>query len=214
MAGIGIYGGTFDPVHQTHLALARLARDRFRLGEVLIVLAPEPPHKRGAFAPFAERAAMLELALASEPDCARIRCSRIEADLPRPSYTIHTVEAIMRRHADAHCYLVIGLDSLAALPEWHRAEELMALVDMIAVNRGAALPAEIQGLVARLRPACRPLRENLWINTAGRALHLVPDFHMPHSSTAIRAALAAGAEPDGLPPAVLAHIRRRHLYSS
>ena len=95
---IGLFGGTFDPVHTGHLALAAHVLDRCRLDRLLFIPAPEPPHKRRPEASFAHRTAMLEVALADCPHGARMALSLIEADLPAPSYTIRTVEALM-----AHC---------------------------------------------------------------------------------------------------------------
>ncbi len=211
-AGIGLYGGTFDPVHETHLALARFVRDRFALDQVLLIPALEPPHKHGAFADFSHRAAMLELALASEPDCQRLVCSRIEADLPTPSYTIRTVTALRGQYPESPLFLVMGLDMLAILPTWRQSEELLAQVNLLVLGRDAVTPEGMQDCVCRLRPVFTARTANLWINAAGKSLHLVPDFHHPHSSTAIRAALTAGQEAEGLPPVVREYIRQHGLY--
>ena len=216
-ARIGIYGGTFDPVHQTHLAAARFARDRFRLTEVLIVPAPEPPHKEPPAATFAERCAMVELALATEPDCAALRCSRLEQDLPRPSYTIHTVEAVMRANkGDCRFALIIGMDSLAALSEWYRAGDLMQGVDLIAVNRDQFGPESVRDCIGRLGQEYAPIPDTadvIWRNRAGRTLAVIADFDYPLSSTAIRQALARGESPPGLPAAVRDYIRKYGLYT-
>lgn len=212
-ARIGIYGGAFDPPHLGHLALARLARDRFGLAETLFVPTPEPPHKRQPAASFAERCAMVELALATEPDCAALRCSRLEQDLPRPSYTIHTVEAVMRANAgDCRFALIIGMDSLAALSEWYRAGDLMRGVDLIAVNRDQFDPEAVRACIGRLGQEYAPEEHGIWRNRAGRTLAVIADFDFPLSSTAIRAALARGESPPGLPGAVAEYIRQHRLY--
>ena len=210
---VGIYGGTFDPPHLGHLALARLARDRFGLAETLFVPTLEPPHKQQPVASFAERCAMVDLALSTEPDCDRLACSRLEDDLPRPSYTIHTVRAVMARRAPARFYLVIGMDSLEMLPQWHEAEALLRLVDLIAVNRDRAVPDAVREHVRRLRPEYAPMRGEVWINRAGRTLEIAGDFDAPFSSTAIRQALARGESPPGLPGAALDYIREHGLYT-
>ena len=201
---IGIFGGTFDPVHQTHLDTARCARDRFRLDEVLFVPAPEPPHKKPPAATFAERCAMVERALATEPDCGRLACSRLEDDLPRPSYTIHTARAVMARRAPAEqaarFYLVIGMDSLEMLPQWHEAEALLGLIDLLVLNRGRVAADAVREHVRRLRPEYEQTADGVWRNSAGRTLEIADDFDSPYSSTAIRAALARGETPEGPPP--------------
>lgn len=211
-AGIGLYGGTFDPVHETHLALARFVRDRFALDQVLLIPALDPPHKHGAVADFSHRAAMLEQALASEPDCQRLFCSRIEAELPKPSYTIRTVTALRRQYPETPFFLVMGLDMLAILPTWRQSEELLAQVNLIVLDRDAVTLEGMQDCVRRLRPVFTVRTAHLWINAAGRSLHLVPDFHHPHSSTAIRAALARGQEAEGLPSVVREYICQHGLY--
>ncbi|NLZ16141.1 MAG: nicotinate (nicotinamide) nucleotide adenylyltransferase [Desulfobulbaceae bacterium] len=214
MQSIGIFGGTFDPVHDGHLALARLVRDRFALDGVLIVPAPNPPHKRQPLASYGHRVAMLELALQDCSDCGQIACSRIEETLPTPSYSINTVESVMQ-HLGAQCFfLVIGMDSLADLPNWYQAERLLTLIDLVVVNRKQANPSAIHGCVLRLRPSYRSVagKENVWVNQAGKSLHFVQDFHMPFSSTAIRGALCRGEKPAGLPDVVYAYIRDLELY--
>lgn len=215
MQSIGIFGGTFDPVHSGHLALACQVRDRFALDQLLIVPALEPPHKRQPVASFTHRVAMLDAALQDCSDCERICCSRIEQSLSRPSYTIHTVEAVLRSCAVCHTTLIIGMDSLADLPNWYRVEDLLARVDLVAVNREQTSPAAIRELVVRLQPRYQPTpaHNNAWINHAGRTLTLLPDFHQPFSSTAIRQALGRGEEAAGLPEAVRTYIHTHRLYS-
>ncbi len=209
---IGIFGGTFDPVHSGHLALACLVRDRLFLDRLLIVPALQPPHKRRPVASFAHRVAMLELALAHCPECSRIECSRIEEELSAPSYTIHTVEALLHRLGAQRFVLVIGMDSLTDLPDWYRAEDLLGCIDLVVVNREELPPARIRELVADLRPAYRSLPDQSWINPSGKTLRVLAEFHQPLSSTVLREALRQGRSPQGLSPAVHAYIRSHGLY--
>ena len=103
---IGIFGGTFDPVHNVHLRMARAARDRAGLDRVLFVVAATPPHKRGDVVASAEdRLAMVRAAIAGEDG---FEASRIEMDRPGPSYTVDTVRALAETHPDARLYLIIG----------------------------------------------------------------------------------------------------------
>ncbi len=215
MQSIGIFGGTFDPVHAGHLALACRVRDEFSLDSLVIVPAPQPPHKRLPGAAFAQRAAMIELALAACPDCERIVCSRIEENLPAPSYTVHTVEAIMQHCGGQLFFLVIGMDSLADLPNWYRAQDLLSLASLIVVNRDQVSKADIERFIARLASGYQPVsgKENTWQNESGRTLQILMDFHMPYSSTTIREALRKSETPEGLPEAVAAYIRGQGLYS-
>lgn len=212
---IGIFGGTFDPVHSGHLALARLVRDRLALERLVVVPARRPPHKRQPVASFAHRLAMLDLALAECDGCERIESSPIEGELPVPSYTIRTVEALMHRLRAQRFCLVIGMDSLPDLPRWHRAAELLTRIDLAVVNRNQPTPARIRELVEALQPKYHrlPHREGVWVNQAGKSLQILTDFHQPFSSSALRAALGQGQPViQGLSPAVLAHIRTHGLY--
>lgn len=211
---VGLFGGTFDPVHQGHLDLALHVLDRCRLDRLLLIPALVPPHKRQPVAAFADRAAMIETALAA---CSvgreRMRCSRLEADLPPPSYTIHTVRALAAaRPADRHL-LIIGADSLLDLPHWHRIDDLLDLVSLIVVRRAAIEPAAIDRALAALAPGFTfdPSR-NQWLGRGGQTADYFDDIELPVSSSAIREDLAAGRVPAMLPPPVFAYIRDHRLY--
>lgn len=209
---VGLFGGTFDPVHQGHLHLARHVLKRCRLDEVWFIPAPEPPHKRLPVASYEERLAMLEAALAAECE-KRLRCSPIEADLPRPSYTVQTVEALRRLEAQHDYFLIIGADSLVDLPHWYRAGALLAAVNLIVVRRDHLSADAVAALLADLDPSYRfDARLGLWHNGQGRSLRYLDDIDLPISSSLIRQQLARGLAPAMLPPAVLAHIQQHHLY--
>jgi len=210
---VGLFGGTFDPVHQGHLDVALHVLDRCRLDRLLFIPALLPPHKRQPVASFAHRTAMIEAALAGCPDTGgRLRCSRIEAELPPPSYTVNTVQALMRE--GRHRYsLIIGADSLLDLPHWHRIDDLLALVDLIVVKREAIAAATVERALAALAPAfARDAGRERWLGRDGRTAIYLDDIELPVSSSAIREELARGTMPALLPPPVLAHIRRHHLY--
>src|SRR5437870_4749134 len=105
---LGIFGGTFDPVHLGHLILAEEAREQGRLEQVLFVPAARPPHKQEQpLTPFAQRVEMLSLALAGNP---AFRIEQLERDRPGPSYTVDTLEELRRRQPDAELWLIVGSD--------------------------------------------------------------------------------------------------------
>src|SRR6185369_11984582 len=113
---IGIYGGTFDPVHVGHLILAEQAREQGRLDEVWFVPAPRPPQKDGvAITRFEARVEMLALAIAGQ---AAFRIDELEKERVGPSYTVDTLAELRRRHPAYTFFLLIGGDSLADLPLW------------------------------------------------------------------------------------------------
>lgn len=210
----GLFGGTFDPVHQGHLDAARYVTDRCGLDSLLFVPAPQPPHKPRPVASFEHRVAMIEAALAEQGD-ARMGCSTVERDLPRPSYTINTVEALIRQNGDVRYFLIIGADSLVDLPRWYRGEELLHLISLIVVHRDGMDAAAIEAVRASslFASAFRfdPLRER-WEGPDGRSVTYLAGIDLPVSSSSIRADLAAGHCPAMLPGAVLAYIRRHRLY--
>ncbi len=210
---IGIFGGTFDPVHQGHLALATHVLDRCRLDRLLFIPAPQPPHKRQPVASFAHRAAMLEAALRDGPEQQRIRLSLIEQELPTPSYTLNTIAALIDRCGRNRYYLIIGADSLLDLPHWYRAEELLALVSLIVVKRDIIDMTTIHQAVAALGPSfVFHSQQNKWVGENGMTVEYLSDVELPVSSSAIRYALGQGAAPAMLPPAVFAYIRDHNLY--
>jgi nicotinate-nucleotide adenylyltransferase len=135
---IGIYGGTFDPIHHAHLILAREAREQLGLMEVRFVLAAQSPDKVDQQSANAEaRWEMLRVAIEGEPGFA---ASRIELDRPAPSYTIDTVEAFHAAQPDAELFFLLGEDNLAGLPRWHRFETLRKLVRFVVLDRTGAAP--------------------------------------------------------------------------
>jgi nicotinate-nucleotide adenylyltransferase len=210
---IGLFGGTFDPVHQGHLALAGHVLERCRLDTLLFIPAPAPPHKRLPGASFSHRAAMLEAALTDCPDRQRVQLSLIEQELPAPSYTINTVEALSKRYGRQRFFLIIGADSLLDLPHWHRTAELLALVSLIIVKRDAVDVPIIDHALGALAPSfALDQRQGLWVGTGGVTAQYLADVQLPVSSSTIREELGHGRVPAMLPPAVLAYIKQHHLY--
>jgi len=125
---IGILGGTFDPVHLGHLAIAEAARTALDLDRVLFLPAGSPPHKPGSVdAPAADRVAMVELAIAGHPG---FELSRVDVDRPGPSYTADSIERIAAAERAAgrepDLVLIMSVETLGELPEWHEPARLLA----------------------------------------------------------------------------------------
>lgn len=133
---LGLFGGTFDPPHLGHLALAEWARERLRLDRVVFVPAGDPPHKRGRIVTrAATRLAMTELAIAGR-ECFAL--SRIEIDREGPSYTVDTLRALRAAHPGSRWWLLIGEDSLAELSTWKEPEAIVRLATpAVAVRPGS-----------------------------------------------------------------------------
>ncbi len=123
---IGLYGGTFDPVHNVHIELAYTALKYVNLSQIIFVPAGLPPHKKGkVFASSEDRYNMLILATKNEP---RFSVSRFEIDHIGPSYTIETIKHIEKQNDQCRIYLIVGLDTLVDIPNWFKAEEIISRI--------------------------------------------------------------------------------------
>ena len=129
----GVFGGTFDPVHVGHLAIAQAALESATLDRVIFVPARRSPLKdREPAASAADRLAMLEAATKGEP---RFAVSRVELDRDGPSYTVDTLEAL---RSEGELYLILGSDALADLPRWRSPERIRALARLLVARRPGA----------------------------------------------------------------------------
>ena len=195
---VGIYGGTFDPVHNGHLALAGAALGAFGLDQVLFVPGHVTPFKLNArIASDADRLAMLRLAVEGNP---RFGVSTIELDRGGVSYTVDTLKALRAAHPDWELWLLVGSDSLLSLGHWHRAADIVRLASIGTLRRpGVPLPDRLPGFPP---------------DVSRRLLNHVADGDCPDiASSDIRRRIAAGDPLDGLlPPAVAEYIAQRHLY--
>ncbi|MBI5911248.1 MAG: nicotinate-nucleotide adenylyltransferase [Betaproteobacteria bacterium] len=209
---IGILGGTFDPVHLGHVALAEAALAGLPLSEVLWLPSGSPGHRASTVAGARDRLAMLRLATEGR---ARFRIDESELDRSEPTYTVHTLARLRAQLGNAQpLVLLLGSDSFLSLPTWLRWRELFDLAHIAHVSRpglrasdGGPRP-ELSAEIAR-----RSARgEQLGASAAGR----IARFDMPPmdvSASAIRARLAAGQDTRHLlPAAVLAYIQSQHLY--
>jgi len=138
---IGIFGGTFDPVHVGHLIVAADLRHALRLDRVLFVPAGRPPHKDADLVSAdGDRLAMLELALADDP---LAEISTVDLERPGPSYTVDLLAILRHRLPDARLVFLMGEDSLRDLPTWRRPNEIARLADFgVAARPGVAFDPE------------------------------------------------------------------------
>lgn len=146
MKKIGVFGGSFNPIHSGHLAMARLACDHFGLDEMLLVPAAEHPFNKESLTVSAQqRAEMVELAIEDEP---LFRCYYGEFERDEVSYAVETVKEIADLYPDAEIYYLIGGDNLPTFHKWHRYEELLSSVVLMVASRPGyedEIPQELQG---------------------------------------------------------------------
>lgn len=131
---VGIFGGTFDPIHIGHLILAEEARFQLGLDRVYLVPAGEPPHKRDRHVtPIIQRLTMVELAAADMPG---LWVSRVDADRPGPHYTNDTIELLQQQvGAETELFLLMGMDSLRDLPAWREPQWLIQQCTLVVLTR-------------------------------------------------------------------------------
>jgi nicotinate-nucleotide adenylyltransferase len=190
---IGIFGGTFDPIHTAHLEVAEAVRQALDLDRMLLVVANQPWQKQDqrTLTPAEDRFAMVEAAVAGLPGL--VAC-RMEIDRGGPSYTIDTVHQLRKEHPTAALILVVGSDVVADLTTWHDEPSLRQLVTLAVVGRPGA-------------PAVPPPR--------GWRAVTVPVAPFDLSSTELRDRLEAGRPVDGMvPEAVIRCIEQRGLYAT
>jgi nicotinate-nucleotide adenylyltransferase len=129
---LGLFGGTFDPVHMGHLILAEQCRELCRLDKLWFVVAGAPPHKPGDRTPLAHRLEMVRIAIAGHPS---FEVSELEAARPGPHYSVDTLAAVHRQRPDDDLFFLIGADSLADLPMWRDPAGIARLATIVVVNR-------------------------------------------------------------------------------
>ena len=198
---IGVFGGTFDPVHTGHLLLAEQCREQGRLDEVWFVPAAHPPQKDlSSVTHFEQRVEMLALALAGNP---AFRIDELESERSGPSYTVDTLAELHRRHPDHEFYLLVGSDTLNDLPHWHTPSRVTELAGLLVMARPDNPVLAAEQLRTRLHlPDSVPLR-----------LEVIHTPAIDISSRDLRRRAATGRSLRYfLPRTVECYIHDKHLY--
>lgn len=203
---LGLFGGSFDPVHVGHLHVARAAREACGLERVVFVPAARPPHKpERVLAGGGERVAMVELAIAGHP---QYSTSPLELERTGPSYSVDTVRELRGRlglDSELELRMIIGWDNLVGLERWREVDALFELAPPIVILRDGVSEDVLANLLQRLSPA-----------TAARlAAGLVRGPTVDVSSTELRERLVRGEDAgDLLPPGVGEYAAARGIYRS
>jgi nicotinate-nucleotide adenylyltransferase len=195
---LGVVGGTFDPIHLGHVAMAEAGAVCARLDRVLLVPASIPPHRAAAAAPAADRLAMTRLAAAGH---GLLEVSDIELRRSGPSYTVDTLRELAGEWPGWDLYLVLGWDAAREISSWRAPDEVMRLARLVVVTRpGRTTPTERDLLVAGIDPA-----GTILCDVATPAVE----------STDVRQLVERGASLEGLlHPGVEGYLRSHHLYTA
>lgn len=216
---IGLFGGSFDPIHWGHVRPVQEARRRLALDKVVYLPTASPPHKRdpesAPRAPAAARYAMVEMALLAEEG---LFASDHELRPGEPCYTVETLEHFRRGGREAgvelELHLILGSDSLAELPTWRRWREIPELAHLVVLRRPGAEPGAPGRGEGRLAPELAQVLDPL---LASGEVTFVEDVLVDLSSTDIRRRLAAGSYDgdwleEAMPPLVVDYLRKYRLY--
>lgn len=201
MSRTGILGGTFDPLHNAHIALALEAKKQFNLDSVWLMPSPDPPHKSDKKkTPFSIR---YKMTLAGLEGINGLVCSDYEAGLPQPSYTVQTLQNLKKDYPDDEFMFIIGEDSLDNIENWYHPEEIMKLTELI--------------VAARDDGDNRSLEEQTQLiqKEYGAVIHILKWKEINISSTEIRRRVASGESIDSMvPEGVKEIIWKENLYTT
>ena len=193
---LGILGGTFDPIHVGHLAVAKAAIDCARLDRVLFVPSAQPPHRGPAEAPAQDRLAMTELAVQDEPS---FQVSDVEVRRGGPSYTANTLSELHRAFPNDELFLILGWDAARLFRTWHEPERVSSLASVVIVDRPGLGQPEQSALAGLGLDPARVIKCHV----------TTPDV----SGSELRRAIAARQPVTGqVPPAVERYIADHRLY--
>jgi len=192
----GLFGGTFDPIHNGHLKLAQLAKNRLQLDRIIFIPSGDPPHKAGKkVTEKKHRLAMVELALSGTEH----ELSVWELNRDKKSYSVDMVKHFKEQYPEDELYFIIGADSFYDLPTWWHYRELMSLCAFVVVARP---DTDEEELLSRYEGTEKPPR-----------VYFLKDILMDISSTQIRRMVAEGKDVSHLVlPAVLSYIQNHDFY--
>ncbi len=213
---IGIFGGTFNPIHQCHTQVAEQCRTLLELDRIRFIPAGNPPLKHTGLAPAVDRLAMVRLATMDHP---AFDVDEIEVNRQGRSFTVDTVRVLKATLPAIHWTLILGLDTLLGLAGWHQPEQVLRLTPIAVPFRPGA---RFDGLAnmpllsgVDFAPLHQATNTTAPVTVQGNGIHLtlLPISPCPVSATAIRAAVHSGKTPiPGLSPMVASYIIEHHLY--
>jgi len=196
---VGLLGGTFNPIHNGHLAMAGIALGEFELGEVIFLPLGDPPHKQGkTIAPAQQRLDMIALAIEGHP---AFSVDTMELYRTGYTYTVDTLTALLKRNINTQYHYIIGADTLFELHTWKNFERVITMTDFICVLRPGIDDLEARAYAQALN------------DKYGKKVYVADAKGPQISSSEIRALAGGGLLGDSfVPDAVAQYIRHHHLY--
>lgn len=208
---LGIFGGTFNPIHLAHLRLAEEARERCGLDRVLFLPAAEPPHKAlgSAAATFADRLAMVRAAIVDHP---AFSVSDLEAQHPGKNYSVQTLERLRRLYPHAEFFFIIGMDSFRDLSLWWEYQRLFSLTHLVVTRRPGIDSNDLLSLlpVAVRSEFCYDSGAKILLHASGMRIIPLEETYLDISSTGIRTLIAHGRSVRYLLPTPVAEYIAAH----
>ncbi|MEM1175110.1 MAG: nicotinate-nucleotide adenylyltransferase [Pseudomonadota bacterium] len=209
MMTMGIFGGTFDPIHYGHLRTAFEMLQALSLDELRFIPCGDPPHRGQTFAPAAARLDMVQSAIREQ---AGFVLDDREISREGPSYTVDTLSSLRAEYPDASLSLIIGMDAFLGLPKWHRWEEILDLAHLVVAHRPGWKAPDMGVLGTLLEDRGTHRGDDLRRDLCGR-IHIHAVTQLEISSTDIRDLIAGGRDPRFLmPDAVRESIARSGCY--
>lgn len=199
MSPIGIFGGTFDPIHYGHLRTAFEMLQALRFGEVRFVPSGDPPHRGETFAPAPLRLEMVRAAIVNEPSFVVDDC---ELKRDGPSYTVDTLAAMRQEQPDVPMGLILGMDAFLGLASWHRWDDILSYAHIVVAHRPGWRAPDIGPLGKLISEHGTHRVEDLHEQRANR-IHIHAVTQLEISSTEIRDLVVAGRDPRFLMPDVV-----------
>ena len=211
MKKIGIFGGTFDPVHIAHLRAAEEFAEILELDRVLMMVSAVPPHRESPLASALDRLKMLELAIHDNP---LLAASDLEVKREGPSFTLETVRKIRSDSGGLIPYLALGVDAFFNIATWHRPADVMAEAHIVVLTR-PGFEVDLGSPISRDLYAPYQNRDGILVHESGATLSVIQVTSMDLSSSTIRNLITSGRSVRYLvPQPVLKYIQQNNIYGS
>jgi nicotinate-nucleotide adenylyltransferase len=207
---LGVFGGTFNPIHFAHLRLAEEAREALGLARVLFIPSADPPHKKRELAGASHRLEMVARAIAANPS---FEALTLELDRPGPSYTVETLQLLRKRYPGRSLWFLMGSDTLAELHTWHEPETLLGLTNLAVARRPGSADEPLAALISgKLAEGFHAAAGRL-VHRSGTEIRSIPFAPLDISASDIRRRISHGASVRYLlPEAIIDYIEKHRLY--